>query len=463
MMRIGTPWWQLRVFLVGMCVVALVGCGATAGPTTTTLQTPLVSPAVSPGGSPAVLPPGSPAAQTPAGGAVQLQFWHGQSQSQQTALNGLVDQFNASHPDIQVTATYQGNYSDLYNKVTAAIAAGTPPDLAIAYQNDVSNYLKSDAVIPLDNLMSDPQVGFSQQDLADIFPTFIDHYPQAGNQVYSIAFMRSMQVMFYNAGMLKAAGIQNPPQNWSDFLAACAAVSKPPDVYCYEMTPDASTFANMVWSSGGDLISADQKSVAFSSTAGLDTLKLINHIFRNQQAILTSRAFQDQTDFALGKIAFTFGSSAGLPYYTQAISQSGQVSDWSIAPTPYSTTNPVVDLYGPSVAIFKTTPEKERAAFIFLKWMMDPGPNATWIRATEYFPARQSTLQSLNDYIKANPLYDKAITWLPYGRTEPTTAAWNPIRNDIADAMTAVANESQSPAAAMSDLVQKANAELAAP
>jgi len=69
------------------------------------------------------------------GQVVELQFWHGQNQTQQVALNKLIDQFNASHPNIHVTATYQGTYSDLYKKITAAIAAGTPPDLAIAYQN----------------------------------------------------------------------------------------------------------------------------------------------------------------------------------------------------------------------------------------------------------------------------------------------------------------------------------------
>jgi len=190
-------------------------------------------------------------------------------------------------------------------------------------------------------------------------------------------------------------------------------------------------------------------------------MNFINDMFTKKYAIVIGKVFQDQTDFALGKIAFTMGSTAGVPFYKQAIDQGGKVKNWGIAPDPHSTSNPVVDLYGPSVTIFTTTTEKERAAFTFLKWMMDTGPNAEWVQATYYFPARQSTQAALADFIKANPLYGDAYGWLQYGRTEPTIAAWNPIRGFIADAMTAVANGTTTPEATLKDAAQKSNAAIA--
>jgi ABC-type glycerol-3-phosphate transport system substrate-binding protein len=394
--------------------------------------------------------------QPTAAQVVQLQFWHGQSQTQQTTLNALIDQFNQSHPDIHVTATYQGTYSDLYKKVTAAIAAGTPPDLAIAYQNDVANYIQSGAVIPLDDLINQPQIGF----LKTIYPSFIDHYPQAGDKVYSMAFMRSMEVMYYNADMLKAAGFNQPPATWDDFMKICQAVSKPPDTYCYELNTDASRFAGWVFSRGGDLLSADGKTVAFNSQAGLDSMNFLNELFRKNYAIVIGKAFQDQTDFSLGKIAFTFGSTAGIPYYQQAIQQAGKVTNWGIAPEPHSSPQPSIDVYGPSVTIFKTTPAKEQAAFTLLKWLMSTGPDATWVKATYYFPASPGTKAQLSDFIQKNPLYGQALDWLQYGRTEPNIAAWNPIRNYLADALTAVANGTSTPKDALDKAASQANATL---
>lgn len=427
----------------------------TTAPTAALLPSATVPPTIAPTAPPTVAPTST------TGPAVEIAFWHGQSTTQQKALNALVDEFNASQSGIHVTATFQGTYTDLYKKATSAIAAGTPPEMAIAYQNDVSNYIKSDAVVPLDDLMADPLVGFTADDLKDVFPSFIDHYPQYGGKVYSIAFMRSMEVMYYNADMLKAAGFDNPPATWDDFMKVCAAVSKPPDQYCYEMNTDASRFATWVFSRGGTMLSADGTAVAFNGQEGLDTLQFISDLFTKKYAIVIAKAFQDQTDFSLGKIAFAFGSSAGLPFYKTAIDQAAKVKGWAIAPSPHTTSNPVVDLYGPSVTIFKTTPEKEKAAFTFLKWLMGNTPNAEWIKATSYFPARASTKAALADFITANPLYGNAYSWLQYGKTEPTTAAWNPIRGFIADAMTAVANAKMTPKQALDDAATKANNALA--
>jgi maltose-binding protein MalE len=57
-------------------------------------------------------------------------------------------------------------------------------------------------------------------------------------------------------------------------------------------------------------------------------------------------------------------------------------------------------------------------------------------------------------------LYGQALDWLQYGRTEPNIAAWNPIRNYIADALTAVANGTSTPQQALDKAANQANAAL---
>ncbi len=435
---------------------------ATAVPKATTAPTSTTAPTTAAAAQPTTATQPTAAAQAtkaPSGSTVEIQFWHGQSGTQEKALAALIDKFQAQYPNIKVKATFQGNYTDLYKKNAAAVAAGSPPDLTIGYQNDVANYVKSDAVIALDDLMKDSQIGFTADDLKDIFPSFIDKYVQFGNKVYSIAFMRSMEVMYYNADMLKAAGLTKPPETWDDFMKVCAAAVKPPDVVCYELPGSgaASTYATWIFNRGGDIFSADGKTVAFDQKPGLDAMAFLADMFTKKYAIIQAKAYQDQTDFSLGKVVFTFGSTAGLPYYASAIKDAGKVTNWGIAPSPHSTKDPVTDVYGPSVAIFKTTPEKQRAAFTFLKWLMSKDPNAEWVKATYYFPARQSTKDALADFIKANPLYGDAFEWLKYGRGEPTTAAWNPIRNFIGDAMVAIGNGKGTPESVVKDAAQKSN------
>src|SRR5947207_14790661 len=55
------------------------------------------------------------------GGVVKIEMWHGQTDTAAKAISGLVDEFNATHPGIQVTASSGGTDTDgMLPKVTTA-------------------------------------------------------------------------------------------------------------------------------------------------------------------------------------------------------------------------------------------------------------------------------------------------------------------------------------------------------
>ncbi len=341
------------------------------------------------------------------------------------------------------------------------VSVGSRPDIVMNYASDVAALARAGLIAPLDEYMQDNEDGFTAADMQDIFPAYIDRYPQFQNRIYSIGFMRSMEVMYYNADLLRAAGFTKPPETWDEFAQVCAAVAKPPDVYCYEMKADAADFASWVYSRGGDMVSADGGTVAFDQKPGLDALGFLNDLFRKRSAIIAGRAFQEPGDFAAGKVAFTFDTTLGLGFYDRAVKGTSKPIGWGIAPMPRTLVKPVVNMSGPSLAVLKGTAEKQRAAFVFAKWLMDQEPNAQWVRATGYFPARASTRARLADYIAANPAFASAYEWLPYGRSEPSIAGWNPVRGLLADAMVAVARGKAMPEEALKDAARKAAMEIA--
>ncbi|CAG0946520.1 sn-glycerol-3-phosphate-binding periplasmic protein UgpB [Anaerolineae bacterium] len=429
----------MRNFLAIAFFCALAACAPTPTPT---IAPPTALPTPVPTNDPTIQRSNYPtiALTTPTPSKIVLRFWHAQPYAHHAALNALVAKFNATHADIQVFEAHQGSDADLAKNTRGAITASNPPDLILAYQDDLANLIRQDALIALDALMQDPKTGFSADDLKDIFPAFIDHYPDFGNQVYSIAFTRSLQVMYFNLDLVKPAGSSKPPETWDDFSKACAADAKIPDTVCYTLNPNATTFAAWVYNRGGEMIGADGKTIAFNQKAGLDALNFLSDLFKKKHANLTTRAFQDQLDFAAGKVAFTFDTTNGLAVYDKAIKRAAKPFAWGIAPMPRTTRDPVFVSYGPSIAITKTTPERQRAAFVFAKWLMDAAPNAEWSKATGYFPARASAKSALADYINSNPLYGGAFDWLKFSRGEPNIAAWSPMRVLIADALIAVAN-----------------------
>ena len=252
---------------------------------------------------------------------------------------------------------------------------------------------------------------------------------------------------------------REPPQTWDDFAKVCKA-AQAAGKKGYALSVSASTFASWLFTRGADVISADGKSPTLNSKQGVEALTMLKDLLDNGCAYQIAQAYADQTDFAAGNVLFTFGSTAGLPYYQAAIvdkATNKERFNWSIAPMPDTLDKPVVDMYGPSWTLFKSTPEKQLAAWQFLKWFTEKDQTSKWSAMTGYFPMRKSALET--DAVKAQldklPQYKKAFDFLPYAKSEPNVAGWQGVRDAMQNAETAVITGKATPQQALAD-AQKA-------
>lgn len=408
---------------------------------------------------------------------VTITFWHAQSGSQEEEIKNLIAEFEQEYPNITVEPVLQGGYGDLRQATLAAIAAGDPPDLAIAYGNMVSEYYKEDVVVDLDPYVNSEKYGLTEADFDDIYPAFIqgDRYPQFGGQMLSFPPARSVVLLYYNQDWLTELGYDGPPETWADFKEmACAATEDTdgdgePDKWGYAYRPEASQVVNWIFSEGGDLLGPDGKTVVFKDEV-TDFLTFLQDVFQSGCAYEVAEAFGDQSDFAVGKALFAFSSIAGLPYYDAAVKDEATGEprfDWSVTPMPVKEAGmtPTLNMYGPSITVFQSTPEKQLASWLFIKWWSDTEQTAQWATTTNYFPVRRSAAESeaMQTYFEDDPRYAKAFSFLQDDniKTEPNNAAWNAVRDMMANAETGVINGTQTPEEAAADLVEQANAAFA--
>ena len=457
-----------KLLALVVLVALMAACKPAAAPTPTPAPpTPTPAPPTSTPAPPTPTP--VPPTPTPALDRIskidptgqEIVFWHVSTRIHEEILLELIDEFNSTNEwKITVKPEYGGYYPDIRKKILAAIAAGSPPDLAVSYQNMVAEYAEAGVIEPLDDYIASQKYGLTEEELADYFEAFIkgDRYPAFDNKMLSFPPNRSMQVMYYNVDWLKKLGYENPPETWDEFYEMCkAATDKEAGTFGYAIAPGASLFANMIWSRGGEILSADGKEVRFTEEPGIETLKFIKKLVDEGLAYQIAERYGDQTDFANEKVLFTFGSTAGLPYYAKAVE--GRF-EWSIAPMPHETPEPVVDMYGPSICVFKTTPEKQLASWLFLKWFTAPKQTARWAIATGYFPVRKSAAESevMKEHFAKNPLYEKAFSFLPYAKTEPTIAGWQTVRDALYNAMVAVIAGEKTPEEALAEAATEAEA-----
>ncbi len=81
------------------------------------------------------------------------------------------------------------------------------------------------------------------------------------------------------------------------------------------------------------------------------------------------------------------------------------------------------NVYGASVSIPKSTPERELAAWLFVKYYTSADVNAEWAKASGYFPVKQSVAAKFQDVFAADPAYKTAFDLLKFGKFEPPCLA----------------------------------------
>jgi len=456
---------KLFVMMALLLVVAMVlaACGPKATPTPT--QVPTKAPVATKAPTKAPLDAISkvdPSNQT-------ITYWYQHSRDREKGLQAMIKDFNDNNQwHITVKGEYEGNYGDIYKKMLAAIAAGEMPNLVVAYQNQSASYELSGALVDVTPYMNSKKYGLTKETLADYFPAFInqDISQQFGGMRLGFPPNRSVEIMYYNADWLKELGYDKPPSNWDDWAKVVCQAAKTPfskgpkdaKPLGYELSIDASRFASMVFSRGGNLMNADQSAYTYNTPQAIAAMQLLQDLAKKGCISVVTERYGDQTDFGVGKLLFTIGSSSGLPYYKKAVDKGAQFN-WNLSALPHTTKNPVVNVYGASISIVKSTPEKQLASWLFLKWFTEPEQQARWARISNYFPVRKSAAAELGDLFKALPPYKTAFDLLQYGKTEPPVAGYDVVRNYVAKAMSAIMDGADVKTT-LDDLNQKANAAL---
>jgi multiple sugar transport system substrate-binding protein/sn-glycerol 3-phosphate transport system substrate-binding protein len=397
-------------------------------------------------------------------------FWHQHTQEREEALNQIVEEFNSSNEyGITVAAEYQGGYGDIFNKMLNVLNSPEAPSLVVAYQNQAATYQLADSLVDLSGLVESETWGMSEEELSDFFPGFIsaDVFPSFGGQRLGFPPNRSMEVMYYNQDWLTELGFDGPPTTPEEFKEmACAAVENPfsgavgdaPSMG-YQLSVDASRLASWAFAFGGDIFDYESGEFDFNNEGAVAAMQYLQDLFSEGCAIIVPEQYGDQTDFGNGNLLFTVGSSSGLPFYEGAVSE-GADFGWSVAPLPRTTADPVMNIYGASVSIPKTTPEEELAAWLFVKYYTSPEVQATWARASNYFPVRQSVAEGLGDYFASDPAYETAFELLQYGVAEPPVPGYDFVRDEAEVTMAAIV-DGASVQEALDELTATANEILA--
>lgn len=398
-----------------------------------------------------------------------LVFWHNHTRNRQDALQAIVRTFNESNPyGITVTQETQGAYGDIFRKMLGLLGTPEVPDLVVAYQNQAATYQLSDALVDMTSLLQSPKWGLSAEEQADFFPAFFqqDVFPLFDNARLGMAPNRSMEVLYYNRDWLAELGYDKPPSTPQAFKeVACKAIHTPfskadgSGAMGYQLSLDASRLASWTFAFGGDIFDYETRLYAYDSDGVQQAMAFLQDLYAEGCARPVSERGGAIADFSTGRLLFSSASSSGLPFVRAAV-DAGAKFNWSVAPLPHTTPTPVMNVYGASVSMPKSTPERELATWLFIRYFTSPEVQAGWGQAANYFPVRQSAAQRLGDYFERYGAYKTAYDLLQYGHHEPPVPGYDFVRAMAEEALAAIFAQGRDVEKTLTRLNRDANVSL---
>ncbi len=112
----------------------------------------------------------------------------------------IVDKFNASQQETTVTM-HVIEWAKYYPKLLEALAAGTPPDIAIVHASKLAQFKSLDGLVNLSSF--DKEVAFEWED----FSPWIREAVTFDKNYYAVALDRYLLMTYYNKRYLKEVGL----------------------------------------------------------------------------------------------------------------------------------------------------------------------------------------------------------------------------------------------------------------
>jgi multiple sugar transport system substrate-binding protein len=280
---------------------------------------------------------GAPSSGSSSGGGtndaepVTLNLLTGFTGGDRGAYEALIDEFNATHDDIQVNMEVQP-WDTIAQTLPAAWATGQGPDLATPSfdPNVLAKYLETNSVLALDAVGD----GETQINVDQLAPAAVKAFTADGD-LYAVPANIATLQLYYNKDLFEAAGIEEPPATVDEFRDAAQALSKD-GVYGLSLAERETIqmWPILQWMDGADIVDDNGCSV-LDDPASVKSLTAWSKLVQDKVAPVGLTGAESDSLFSAGKAAMQLNGPWAAAGYTEA------GIDLGVAPVPTGVNGPV--------------------------------------------------------------------------------------------------------------------------
>ncbi len=248
----------------------------------------------------------------------------------------VVAGFSKAHPGPTVNIIHVPNQGDHMSKISAAFAAGEPPDVFLINYRRFGQFAAKNVLEPAGPLLAKSST--LKEDM--YYPQVLEAFRYKG-VLQCIPQNISSLAVYYNKDMFKAKNVPEPKADWTwnDFLNAALTLTQDTngdgktDIYGVSVEPQLIRLAPFIWQNGGEIVDNTEKptTLTLKEGAAREAVQFFMDL-RTQGVVPTeaeAKAEDGETAFMNGRVAMILQSRAATPSFREI-----KGFQWDVVPLP---------------------------------------------------------------------------------------------------------------------------------
>ena len=295
---------------------------------------------------------------------ITLHFWNVFTGSDGDILREIVDKYNDTNTDnIKIEMDIMPN-DTLQQKLPAAIATNTAPELVLFGVENLAPYVSNDSLEDISDFWETTGVDKNN------FLENVTELSYVDGKLYGTPMQYNVSYLYWNKDLFEAAGLDpNTPPTTLEELADYAVKLTDPSKNQYGLAlPTNATYMQFLWANGGDADDPNTNTNLLNSEANLKTLEWLQDLAVNKKVTpLNITGADADTMLQAGQIAMYMSG----PWQINGLRTQG--INFGIAPCVAGSAGAYSPAGGCSYVIPKgTDAAKKEAAYKFMKyWLTD--------------------------------------------------------------------------------------------
>jgi len=356
----------------------------------------------------------------------ELTIWHAMGGGNGEVLRGLVDRFR-SETGVDANLVFQDSYEGVLTNALSALDSGEVPDVFQVDSLFAQQVLGTDAVEPVENLLSD------DYPVDDFLPNVTSFFTIDGT-LSSMPFNNSNCILYYNRTAFEEAGLdpESPPTTLEEVRSYSETLVDEGVTEAGITWPNHVWFVETFYSVDGQLLLDAENGHDGRPSTLLTDNETARSLFDWWAGMARDGLYSNPgieawgeatSTFLTGNAAMMMTSTASVTGVRDGAAENGFEVDNAFYPTvDGDRTGPVIG--GASWFVPSGLPDSRREEIgQFLEFMGRPESQITWHKGTGYYPIRRSAIDRLESdgWFEENPMYRTAFDQLTEAEEAPPT------------------------------------------